>query len=114
MPSGRTVRPLGTREAGGHLVKVYALEAPGRRVTDTAAAFGTLTYEILAGATAAVDFLAALDPGSGTSRRERLAHSLDSLHQHELTLRARLQESWSPWATPSPCTRRRPTAPRPS
>ncbi|MER7106347.1 hypothetical protein [Streptomyces sp. NPDC000229] len=28
----RTVRPLGTREASGHLVKVYAIEAPGRVV----------------------------------------------------------------------------------
>ncbi|MFI6360557.1 cysteine desulfurase-like protein [Streptomyces sp. NPDC050743] len=54
--------------------------------------FGTLPYEILAGATAAVDFLAELDPGTGTSRRERLAHSLHSLHEHELTLRARLQD----------------------
>jgi cysteine desulfurase family protein (TIGR01976 family) len=54
--------------------------------------FGTLPYEILAGATAAVDFLAELDPGTGTSRRERLTHSLHSLHEHELTLRARLQE----------------------
>ena len=35
--------------------------------------FGTLPYEILAGATAAVDFLAAIDPGTGTTRRERLA-----------------------------------------
>ncbi|MBD9726414.1 cysteine desulfurase-like protein [Streptomyces caniscabiei] len=52
--------------------------------------FGTLPYEILAGATAAVDFLAALDPGTGSSRRERLTHSLDSLHAHELTLRARM------------------------
>ncbi|MFF3941389.1 cysteine desulfurase-like protein [Streptomyces phaeofaciens] len=54
--------------------------------------FGTLPYEILAGATAAVDFLAAMDPGTETSRRERLTHSLDSLHEHELTLRARLEE----------------------
>ena len=54
--------------------------------------FGTLPYEILAGATAAVDFLAALDPGTAIARRERLTHSLDSLHAHELTLRARLQE----------------------
>lgn len=30
----RPVRPLGTREAAGHLVKTYALEAPGRTVTD--------------------------------------------------------------------------------
>mgnify|MGYP004468643877 CR=1 FL=1 len=28
----RPVRPLGTREAAGHLVKVYAVEAPGRTV----------------------------------------------------------------------------------
>jgi hypothetical protein len=30
----RPVRPLGTRDAAGHLVKVYALEAPGRTVSD--------------------------------------------------------------------------------
>lgn len=61
--------------------------------------FGTLPYETLAGATAAVDFLAELEPlpaepdaGPEGSRRERLIRSLDSLHQHELTLRARLQE----------------------
>ncbi|MFI9587053.1 hypothetical protein ACIHCQ_35750 [Streptomyces sp. NPDC052236] len=37
---GRTIRTLGTQEAGGHLVKAYSLEAPGRTVTerDTAAA----------------------------------------------------------------------------
>ncbi|GAA3149514.1 hypothetical protein ACFQ0X_15640 [Streptomyces rectiviolaceus] len=29
----RTARPLGVREAGGHLVKAYAVEAPGRKVT---------------------------------------------------------------------------------
>ncbi|MEV8016349.1 hypothetical protein AB0O76_08400 [Streptomyces sp. NPDC086554] len=29
----RTARALGVREAGGHLVKVYAVEAPGRNVT---------------------------------------------------------------------------------
>ncbi|MFJ8666543.1 hypothetical protein [Streptomyces sp. NPDC093600] len=28
----RTVHPLGTHEASGHLVKVYAIEAPGREV----------------------------------------------------------------------------------
>ncbi|WP_432173111.1 cysteine desulfurase-like protein [Streptomyces sp. Tue6028] len=54
--------------------------------------FGTLPYEILAGATAAVDFLAELDPGTGASRRERLTGSLESLYEHELRLRARLQE----------------------
>ncbi|MET8677861.1 hypothetical protein ABZW18_09775 [Streptomyces sp. NPDC004647] len=30
----RTTRALGTREAGGHLVKMYALEALGRAVTE--------------------------------------------------------------------------------
>ncbi|MFI1030966.1 cysteine desulfurase-like protein [Streptomyces sp. NPDC020951] len=57
--------------------------------------FGTLPYETLAGATAAVDFLAALDeagPGAGESRRERLKRSLHSLHEHENTLRARLDD----------------------
>jgi cysteine desulfurase family protein (TIGR01976 family) len=53
--------------------------------------FGTLPYEILAGATAAVDFLAATDPGTGATRRERLAHSLGSLHEHEKALRTRLE-----------------------
>ncbi|WP_330348876.1 cysteine desulfurase-like protein [Streptomyces sp. NBC_00582] len=54
--------------------------------------FGTLPYEVLAGATAAVDFLATLDPGPGATRRERLAHSLDALHQHEQVLRTRLED----------------------
>ncbi|WP_411110459.1 cysteine desulfurase-like protein [Streptomyces sp. c-19] len=54
--------------------------------------FGTLPYEILAGARAAVDFLAALDPGPGVTRRERLTRSLASLHAHEMTLRTRLEE----------------------
>ncbi|MFJ3583475.1 cysteine desulfurase-like protein [Streptomyces sp. NPDC090127] len=54
--------------------------------------FGTLPYEILAGARAAVDFLAAVDPGEGSSRRERLTSSLRSLHAHELALRTRLEE----------------------
>ncbi|MGW2449368.1 cysteine desulfurase-like protein [Streptomyces sp. NPDC001494] len=54
--------------------------------------FGTLPYEILAGATAAVDFLTALDPGTRTTRRERLTHSLGSLHEHEQALSTRLGE----------------------
>ncbi|MEV6304887.1 cysteine desulfurase-like protein [Actinoplanes sp. NPDC051861] len=54
--------------------------------------FGTLPYEMLAGATAAVDYLAAMDPGPRTSRRERLAHSLAALHEHEDALRTRLED----------------------
>ncbi|QNP72856.1 hypothetical protein IAG44_27770 [Streptomyces roseirectus] len=36
----RTVRSLGSREVAGHLVKVYAIEAPGRRVTEVEAGSG--------------------------------------------------------------------------
>ncbi|MGA5068677.1 cysteine desulfurase-like protein [Streptomyces exfoliatus] len=57
--------------------------------------FGTLPYEILAGARAAVDFLAAMDPGPGVTRRERLTRSLASLHAHEMTQRTRLEEGLS-------------------
>lgn len=48
--------------------------------------YGTLPYETLAGATAAVDFLAGIDPGPGTTRREHLEHSFASIHAHETEL----------------------------
>ena len=54
---------------------------------------GTLPYEVLAGATAAVDFLADL-PGAGPSegpRRERLERSHAAVAQHEAELRGRLE-----------------------
>ena len=51
---------------------------------------GTLPYELLAGTTAAVDFLADLVPGNG-SRRERLAVSLAAMEEHEAALRIRLE-----------------------
>ncbi len=45
---------------------------------------GTLPYELLAGTTAAVDFLAGLAPSpQGASRRERLATSYAALEEHE-------------------------------
>ena len=45
---------------------------------------GTLPYELLAGTTAAVDFLAGLAPSKrGASRRERLASSYAALEEHE-------------------------------
>ena len=52
---------------------------------------GTLPYELLAGTTAAVDFLAELVPGAGT-RRERLVRSLTEAIAHESGLFARLLE----------------------
>jgi cysteine desulfurase family protein (TIGR01976 family) len=51
---------------------------------------GTLPYELLAGTTAAVDFLAALIPAAG-SRRERLITSMRALEKHEDALRERLE-----------------------
>ncbi len=54
--------------------------------------YGTLPYETLAGATAAVDFLASIDPGPGTTRREHLKHSFASIQAHEDGLRSWLEE----------------------
>ncbi|WP_129266018.1 cysteine desulfurase-like protein [Streptomyces sp. M3] len=51
---------------------------------------GTLPYELLAGATAAVDFLAGLAPGPG-SRRERLVRAFTALTAHEDRLRGRIE-----------------------
>lgn len=53
--------------------------------------FGTLPYELLAGVTAAVDFLAGLDPDATGSRRQRLAASYAALHDHEEALRGRIE-----------------------
>jgi cysteine desulfurase family protein (TIGR01976 family) len=55
---------------------------------------GTLPYELLAGTTAAVDFLAGLGAGAeaGGSRRERLVASLTAVEEHEDGLRERLEE----------------------
>ena len=45
--------------------------------------FGTLPYELLAGVTAAVEALAALDATASGTRRERLTASYAALHEHE-------------------------------
>ncbi len=51
---------------------------------------GTLPYELLAGTTAAVDFLAGLG-GSGSTRRERLLSSLQLVEDYEDRLRDDLE-----------------------
>ena len=51
---------------------------------------GTLPYELLAGVTAAVDFIASV--GSGSTRRERLVSAAASIAEHELRLRLRIEE----------------------
>ncbi|GAA0208399.1 cysteine desulfurase-like protein [Saccharothrix mutabilis subsp. mutabilis] len=52
---------------------------------------GTLPYELLAGTTAAVDFIADLVPGDG-DRRARVKRSMDAVAEHEGRLRAVLEE----------------------
>ena len=52
---------------------------------------GTLPYELLAGTTAAVDFLADL-AGTGGERRARLTESMAAVEEHEDRLRSRLEE----------------------
>jgi cysteine desulfurase family protein (TIGR01976 family) len=51
---------------------------------------GTLPYEMLAGVTAAVDFMAALAPGDAQGRRGRLVASMTAVEEHEDALFARL------------------------
>ncbi len=51
--------------------------------------FGTLPYEIMAGATAAVDFIADI-ASPGGDRRERLASAHHAIDEHELRLRERV------------------------
>lgn len=52
---------------------------------------GTLPYELMAGTTAAVDFLADLVPGQSGTRRERLTASYAGLEEHEERLLGRLE-----------------------
>ena len=52
---------------------------------------GTLPYELLAGTTAAVEFLAGLDTGARGDRRARLQASMTAVAAHELALRERIE-----------------------
>ncbi|WP_435200809.1 cysteine desulfurase-like protein [Janibacter sp. GS2] len=51
---------------------------------------GTLPYELMAGATAAVDVIAGIAP-ERDGRRERLSRAHDLIHAHELRLRSRIE-----------------------
>ncbi len=53
---------------------------------------GTLPYELLAGTTAAVDFLAGLAPGAADDRRTRVVASLAAVEEHEDRLRRRVED----------------------
>jgi cysteine desulfurase family protein (TIGR01976 family) len=52
---------------------------------------GTLPYELLAGTTAAVDFIAGLDPEAAGSRRHRIVSSLTAVERYEHELCQRLE-----------------------
>jgi cysteine desulfurase family protein (TIGR01976 family) len=54
--------------------------------------FGTLPYEVMAGATAAVDFVAGIAPGAADGRRDRVRASLLAVEEYELRLRCALEE----------------------
>ncbi|MBX3195660.1 MAG: cysteine desulfurase-like protein [Microbacteriaceae bacterium] len=66
--------------------------APSTNVVPERYEFGTLPYEIMAGATAAVDVLAGIAPGGASGRRERLRSSLRAIDEHELRLRGIIEE----------------------
>jgi cysteine desulfurase family protein (TIGR01976 family) len=54
---------------------------------------GTLPYELMAGVTAAVEFLAGVGGDHpGASRRQRLVASFEAIDAHELDLRRRIEE----------------------
>jgi cysteine desulfurase family protein (TIGR01976 family) len=53
---------------------------------------GTLPYELMAGAAAAVDFLADLAPGDSATRTERLDASIAAVEAHEDRLRERVED----------------------
>jgi cysteine desulfurase family protein (TIGR01976 family) len=52
---------------------------------------GTLPYELLAGTTAAVDFLAGIAPGDATARRARVLASMTAVEAYEDGLRTELE-----------------------
>ncbi|MFJ1967680.1 cysteine desulfurase-like protein [Streptomyces sp. NPDC087903] len=65
--------------------------APSTDVVPERFELGTLPYELLAGARAAVDFLAGLAPEASGTRRERLEAAFTAIEGHEDILRARIE-----------------------
>jgi cysteine desulfurase family protein (TIGR01976 family) len=64
---------------------------PSTDVTPEKFELGTLPYESLAGTTAAVDFIASLDPEATGSRRDRIVSSLTAVERYEQELCQRLE-----------------------
>jgi selenocysteine lyase/cysteine desulfurase len=68
-----------------------------------------LSFELLAGVTAAVDHLAGLDPSATGTRRERVRTGMAAAHEHEMDLLDRLLKGLTGIAgvamLPAPATR---------
>jgi len=85
---------MGVLAAAPELLETVAPDKllPSTNVVPERFEFGTLPYELLAGARAAVDFLAALSPADAGSRRDRLVATFAALGEHEDVLRGRIDE----------------------
>ncbi|MFF7392143.1 hypothetical protein ACFZAE_27320 [Streptomyces scabiei] len=85
---GRTVQPVGTREVGGHLVKVYSLEAPGRSVTeqDTAGALRVAAAHLELGRVRGSLGLATLIVHAGGDGDYVLVHTWIEGHMSDLAI----------------------------
>ena len=55
--------------------------------------FGTLPYELMAGCIAAIDFIAEMAPGNGSTRREKIVNSMNALEKYEDGLLEYLESS---------------------
>lgn len=64
---------------------------PSTEVVPERFELGTLPYELLAGITAAVDFIAGMDQQAAGTRRERIVTSMESAEAHEHSLSHRLK-----------------------
>ncbi len=64
---------------------------PSTEVVPERFELGTLPYELLAGVTAAVDFIANMDPAATGTRREKIVKSMEAAEAHEHSLSHRLR-----------------------
>lgn len=55
--------------------------------------FGTLPYELMAGVTAAINFISEMAPGVGQTRREKIVNSMNALEEYEEELFVYLESS---------------------
>jgi len=66
---------------------------PATNVVPERFEFGTLPYELMAGCSAAIDFIAEMASGDGKTRREKIVNSMKSLEKYEDELMEYLESS---------------------